>query len=199
MAQETENWQVEVKGQIYETNFEELTEWISEGALLRGDRVRRGNLRWLEAGRIPKLISFFNAKDQNLPAPVIPSTSEGENAKGPEIAPENSFTNLNQFDNAALEQSPIITDADDTKPNPDQCAVHPAEPSYFECETCFSRFCISCPKTYCGTVKTCPLCGALCKEIEPVAEAGSNSFDYLPPSNGGFRFRDFSPALAHSF
>jgi hypothetical protein len=57
-----EIWQVEVQGQIYEANFEELTVWIAEGALLREDKVRRGNLRWLEAGKIPALYGFFRRR-----------------------------------------------------------------------------------------------------------------------------------------
>lgn len=59
MENQTEMWQTEVNGQIYETSFEELTKWIAEGSLLPQDKVRRGNLRWLEANKVPALHRFF--------------------------------------------------------------------------------------------------------------------------------------------
>src|SRR5678815_4284403 len=73
-----EVWQVEVGGQVYEAPFAELGDWIGEGSLLPDDKVRRGNLRWIEARRVPNLIPFFNAKEQGLPMPVIFSTTEAE-------------------------------------------------------------------------------------------------------------------------
>ena len=50
-----EVWQVEVGGQVYEAPFAELGDWIGEGSLLPQDKVRRGNLRWIEARRVPNL------------------------------------------------------------------------------------------------------------------------------------------------
>ena len=58
MINPDETWQLEVSGEIYETNFEGLVNWISEGSLIRSDKIRRGNLRWLEAGKIPSLENF---------------------------------------------------------------------------------------------------------------------------------------------
>ena len=42
-------WQVEIDGNLYETDFDELKQWIADGSLLPQDKVRRGNLRWIEA------------------------------------------------------------------------------------------------------------------------------------------------------
>src|SRR5690349_9053605 len=67
----TEMWQVEVSGQIYEADFAELSSWIGEGALHPGDKVRRGNLRWIEARKVPSLVPFFNAKEKGEPMPVV--------------------------------------------------------------------------------------------------------------------------------
>lgn len=58
-----EMWQVEANGQVFETNFAEMTEWIADGSLLRIDRVRKGNLRWIEAGKVPSLAAVFNAAE----------------------------------------------------------------------------------------------------------------------------------------
>jgi hypothetical protein len=60
----------------YEAAFAELGDWIGEGSLLPQDKVRKGNLRWIEARRVPNLVPFFNAKEQGLPMPVMFSTTE---------------------------------------------------------------------------------------------------------------------------
>ncbi|MET0753431.1 MAG: hypothetical protein ABWZ66_08660, partial [Pyrinomonadaceae bacterium] len=79
MINPNESWHVDVNGEVYETNFQGLVNWIDEGSLLRVDKVRRGNLRWLEAGKIPLLYGFFNAKEMGQPMPPIQfSTTEGE-------------------------------------------------------------------------------------------------------------------------
>ena len=45
-----EVWQIDANGKVFDTNFAEMTAWIGEGSLLRQDKVRKGNLRWIEAG-----------------------------------------------------------------------------------------------------------------------------------------------------
>src|ERR1043166_9107108 len=78
MEQTQETWQIERGGQIFDTNFEEMTGLIECGALLKMDRVRKGNLRWIEAGKVPSLLAVFNAKDGEQPAkPVITLTKLG--------------------------------------------------------------------------------------------------------------------------
>ncbi len=80
-----EIWQVDVNGEIYETNLAGLGDWIAEGSLQPQDKVRRGNLRWLEAGKIPFLNGFFNAKDLGIAPPVF-STTDAQ--KTPEDLPD---------------------------------------------------------------------------------------------------------------
>ncbi|MBK8150334.1 MAG: hypothetical protein IPK58_19595 [Acidobacteria bacterium] len=73
-----EIWQIDIGDQVYEATFEVLTQWIGEGSLLPQDKVRRGNLRWIEARRVPALVPFFNAKESGAPPPVTTSTVSGE-------------------------------------------------------------------------------------------------------------------------
>src|SRR5215216_6960939 len=73
-----EIWQVEVGGQVYEAPFAELGDWIGEGSLQPDDKVRKGNLRWIEARRVPGLVPFFNAKEQGTPLPVLMHMTEAE-------------------------------------------------------------------------------------------------------------------------
>src|SRR5689334_3458735 len=54
-----ELWQIEVQNRIYQADTSELIEWIKEGSIQPDDKVRRGNLRWLNASRIPQLRIYF--------------------------------------------------------------------------------------------------------------------------------------------
>src|SRR3954453_2992770 len=78
----SELWEVEANGEVLSTHFDMLAAWIADGAVLRMDRVRRGNLRWIEAGKVPSLVEFFNAKDAGEPArPIIATVSYGSRAE----------------------------------------------------------------------------------------------------------------------
>lgn len=83
-----EVWQIDAGGQIYEARFEEMAQWIFEGSLLRQDKVKRGNLRWIEAQKVPALVKFFNAKEQGLPPPVFASTTDAQ-ATAETVQPHN--------------------------------------------------------------------------------------------------------------
>src|SRR5438128_11811752 len=73
-----EVWQVTVNGEIYDADIETLKQWIVEGAVQPEDKVRRGKLNWLEAGRVPILRAAFTGAEpisQGPPAasyPVVP-------------------------------------------------------------------------------------------------------------------------------
>ena len=97
-----EIWQVEVGGQVYEAPFAELGDWIGEGSLHPTDKVRKGNLRWIEARRVPLLVPFFNAKEKGLPMPLFVSAVEtpAETAAEPIVAADN-FTSSPVFPAAA--------------------------------------------------------------------------------------------------
>src|SRR5688572_25412138 len=87
-----EIWQVEVGGQVYEAPFGELPTWIDEGSLLPTDKVRKGNLRWIEARRVPTLTPFFDAKAKGLPLPVIPAAESVTEPVADAPAPPPSVT-----------------------------------------------------------------------------------------------------------
>ena len=189
-------WQAEVLGKIYETNLEELSEWINEGALLPEDKVRRGNLRWLEARKVPQLIPFFNAKANGTePPPVITSIFDAEVLSVP---PENihqiqSFTETPAFENFDL--------SEDIRPAPEQnfCALHAGAEAAYVCGTCGNAFCKACPNSYGGNVKICPMCGAMCVRIVESKVKKENEFKYHHAVTEGFGFSDFGKALAYPF
>src|SRR5215213_7071475 len=85
-----EVWQIDAGGQIYEARFEEMAQWIFEGSLLPQDMVRRGNLRWIEARKVPALGQYFNAKDQGFPPPVFATTTDAQGSFDSQtVAPQN--------------------------------------------------------------------------------------------------------------
>ncbi len=90
--QSNDFWQAEVLGQIYDTNFAEMTQWITDGALMPTDKVRRNNLRWLEAGKVPTLLPFFNAKEHGIEPPQVQTNITDAN-----IPPNENFAETENF------------------------------------------------------------------------------------------------------
>ncbi|MBL8182304.1 MAG: hypothetical protein JNL64_11925 [Blastocatellia bacterium] len=183
-AQTTDIWQVEANGSTFDGTFEDLAAWISDGSVLRIDRVRKGNLRWIEAGKVPALLEFFNAKDASEPPPPVITTTKREVLGVPSRPAE--FTN-NQPTQAAAEG---------------MCAVHTDAPARWKCDTCTSEFCKACPNSYGANVKICPFCGAMCSAIETAAAVAVSSgrVTRTRTANGeSFGFGDFANALAHPF
>lgn len=184
----TEIWEVEANGQRYEGQFEDLTTWISEGSLLRIDRVRKGTLRWIEAGKVPALTEFFNAKDADMPPPPVITTSTTEVlGVAPTPASAHGFT-YNE-PSATSEHSPFS----------EFCALHTEAPTAYVCETCSNSFCKECPNSYGGSVKICPFCGAMCRSLAQADEHRTRSIDHSAAIAEGFGFSDFGRAIAHPF
>ena len=198
-----EIWQVEVGGQVYEAPFSELSDWINEGSLLPGDKVRRGNLRWIEARRVPTLVPFFNAKEQGLPPPVVVNTVEAP----PADMPSEQIVAVDNFPPAPTVLAPDPIDHTIAVPaepqiiphNPDICALHPELASVFLCDGCGSGFCKVCPKAYGGSVRICPLCGAMCRTLKEVVQKRTETTRLTAAISEGFGSGDFFNALSHPF
>lgn len=202
MAETSENsqseiWQVEVNGKIYEAPFDEMAEWIAEGSLLRGDKVRKGNLRWIEAGKVPPLVRYFDAKDSGQMAappasmaPEAPQISNFHPAPGP---PTVEVTPL-------VEAPPVVKpEPAPSASSPGMCSVHSDLAALYECGTCASAFCKACPKSYGGSVKICPMCGAMCRTVDAVRTAEQTQYRHDAALAEGFGFADFFRALAYPF
>lgn len=156
MENVNELWQAEVNGQIYDASFEDLTQWIQEGALLPNDKVRRGNLRWIEAQKVPTLYGYFNAITLGVNPPNVQTTDANTNQR--------DYTKLDGIN----------------------CVLHNEVEAKFYCETCINYFCHDCPKTAGGLSNCCPLCGAICSplqkpEEESVIETNVADEQQLPP------------------
>ena len=192
MPEASEIWQVDVNGTVYEAAFGELPEWIEGGSLLPGDKVRKGNLRWIEARRVPSLIPFFNAKEKGEPLPVIVSVTEAQ---------PDPITVEPEIDRSAVQLVPDVGPiaAPSSAFDPTRCAIHSELESFFLCDGCANGFCKACPHSYGGTVKVCPMCGAMCR---PAAEVKATQEVILKHSelvDQGFGIADFFTALGHPF
>lgn len=177
-------WEVETAGQVTEADLAQITAWIADGSLLRIDRVRRGGLRWIEAGKVPTLIDFFNAKDAEPPPPRVVTTSDG----------------MPDPPSAVISQT-VSPTARRSAPEPAMtvCSVHPDAPAAFQCSTCTNLFCKACPSSYGGTVKICPFCGAMCEPVEKAEAKRVESAARSSAVTDGFGFSDFASALAYPF
>src|SRR3982751_1236062 len=57
-----EIWRVETPEGIFEADLETLRQWIREDCVMPGDKVAKGSLHWIEAGRVPLLRAAFGGK-----------------------------------------------------------------------------------------------------------------------------------------
>ena len=185
-----EVWQVDVNGTVYEAAFGELPEWIDGGSLLPGDKVRKGNLRWIEARRVPSLVPFFNAKEKGEPMPVVVSVTEAPTEPVAFEAAETLPT---------ADISPLNVEASTGVFDPSRCALHPDLESFYLCDGCASGFCKACPNSYGGTVKICPLCGAMCRPASEVKTTQQKMLQQSTAVDEGFGIADFVTALGHPF
>src|SRR5215470_1451830 len=75
MSAQAEAWRVSTPEGIFETDLETLKQWIAEGCVLSTDKVSKGKLGWIEAGRAPMLRAAFNGERVSKPAPPAPSSA----------------------------------------------------------------------------------------------------------------------------
>lgn len=87
MSAQPEVWRVSTVEGVFETDLETLKQWIVEGCVLPTDKVSKGNLSWIEAGRIPKLKGAFNG-EVTAPATVVASSNASVCQNHPEATPE---------------------------------------------------------------------------------------------------------------
>jgi hypothetical protein len=95
MSAQPEVWRVSTVEGIFETDLETLKQWIIEGCVLPTDKVSKGNLSWIEAGRIPKLKDAFNGEVTSVrepatsePARIVAPSNTGVCQNHPEATPE---------------------------------------------------------------------------------------------------------------
>jgi hypothetical protein len=155
MSAQPEQWRVSTYEGIFETDLETLRQWILEGAVLPSDKVSKGNLSWIDAGRVPKLKGAFNGEVTPPPDPQTQSTTHEEVWHTPPPFQENRSSqaaSANQPVKDALAHS---------------CHNHPGVAPKYVCRVCATTFCAQCPK-FVGSSKVaiCTECGDLCRNYQ---------------------------------
>ena len=79
--------------------------------------------------------------------------------------------------------------------------MHPGVEAAYTCDTCFGQFCRACPNSYGGSVKICPMCGAICSRLPPACRPRRrpSSYPVAGQGPGTFGFSDLVNSLAYPF
>lgn len=192
-----ETWQVEVGGTVYEAQFAELPDWISEGSLQPEDKVRRGNLRWIEARKVPQLVPFFNAKAHGEPLPVVVSETVQAAVSQPVAEPQIVVPTM-PVPQVVPSANTVNQIAPAARADSSRCANHADVQSKYICSGCGVGFCKACPRSYGGSVRICPACGELCRDAEAVA-AASVAASSAALGGDSFGFGDLGYSFGHPF
>ena len=182
MSAQPETWRVNTPEGVFETDLETLKQWIVEGCVLPTDKVSKGNLSWIEAGRVPKLKGAFDG--DTAPAPEPKNISF-------ETFVESNPTFNNPPATTWVEPVRVVAPA---SVNTSACQNHPdANPEYV-CRMCGGVFCKACTK-FSAKVPLCPLCGDLCREYRAVAEKTAR----VQLQSSGFGIADLVRAIRYPF
>jgi hypothetical protein len=199
MSAQVEVWRVITPEGTFETDLETLKQWIGEGCVLPTDKVSKGNLNFIEAGRVPLLRAAFAG-----PITPIATTTVTTETQAPPMSRVG-----NDFPPPAQTQPPQSSVEEDFPPpaptfhssrqhnssqafNEAVCQNHPDAAPHYVCRACEGQFCKACPKLI-KNIPICPACGDLCKVFqEERSRVARQEFQ-----GSGFGFGDLSRALAY--
>ena len=191
MKVETEIWEIETHDGVYQADLPTLKQWVAEGIVLPTDRVRKGALKWIEAGRAPMLRRVFSGEEQvEVVAPTPQAAHVGGDVGQAETTP-------------TTESSPDMGLAGDDVPFQaaapslsSSCHFHPLQAATVFCRVCNTTFCRSCPnRVSTSSVLLCALCGGFCDPLEAL----TRRLELYERQSEGFGFDDFRTALAYPF
>lgn len=207
MSAQSEIWRVSTPEGVFEADLETLKQWITENCVMPTDQVCKGNLHWVEAGRVPLLRSAFENRTSAPPSFTHTSTTSeapphaqaSQQQQAWQGEPEPQTFGPENFNNAS---SSGYTHYTPPPPNyagahvANACHNHPHSAAKYICRVCSTLLCGECPN-FVGTSKIplCPLCGDLCKLFEEVrSKAAHAQF-----RSSGFGFEDFGRAFSYPF
>lgn len=182
MSAQPERWRVSTIEGVFEADLETLKQWILEGCVLPTDKVSKGSLNWIEAGRAPMLRSAFSG--EAVASPLVSAT----------VAPDVTLPLPDHGSQGKSDHLAVVPHRSTNERSADVCHNHPQSATKYVCGTCAQPFCNECPK-FVGTSKIplCPLCGDLCKLFEQErSKVISQEFQ-----SSGFGFEDFNRALRY--
>ena len=193
MSAQLEQWRVNTPEGVLETDLETLRQWIAEGSILPTDKVSKGSLGWIDAGRAPMLKAAFQG-EASVPTvapepPLSVSTPITEQTWQEEPPPSDT-----SYDHE--ESAPDFIDFQDPAMVPSTCYNHRQLKPKYICPACATAACEACIKFMEGNrIASCPKCGEFCKDYEEVRA----SAERIAFQRSGFSFSDFLRALRYPF
>src|SRR5678816_4255802 len=97
MSAQPETWRVSTIEGVFEADLETLRQWILEGCVQPTDKVTKGNLNWIEAGKAPLLRSAFAGE---ATAPKVAHSASTEFTGEPVISQHSPPVDGDRINNA---------------------------------------------------------------------------------------------------
>jgi hypothetical protein len=193
MSVPAEQWRVSTVEGIFETDLETLKQWIVEGCVLPTDKVSKGKLGWIDAGKAPMLRAAFNG-ELGTPPPAPAPVQAAQPTHVPAVSEHTAASQ--QFEAYTVEEESFGHDEFAPPAHAaalqDNCHNHPEVSAKYVCRVCGAAFCAECPR-FVGTTPLCTLCGDMCKPFE---EFRSN-IQRREFQGSGFGINDFFRALKY--
>ena len=192
MSSQGEIWKVSTVEGIFEADLETLKQWIVEGCVLPTDKVTRGSMNWIEAGKAPVLRAAFNGE---LSSVAVVTTDAAAQTRAVEPPPHEAVADQ-PVEEYEAEPPPYQTapDLSLAAAQGSACHNHPDVEAKYICRVCAGVFCKDCPR-FTGNVPLCPLCGDLCRLIGQERERVQRQVFRTTP----FGFEDFARAVKYPF
>ena len=200
MSAQPETWSVSTIEGVFEADLETLRQWILEGCVQPTDKVTKGNMNWIEAGKAPMLRAAFAGERVPIAVPTVTAAIEAF----PEVAivePVSEIPAATYSPALATPASPDFATPDcalnafpDDGGSPDFCHNHPQAPTKYVCWACVKGSCEQCARFVANSkIPLCPICGDLCK----VYAAEKSKVQREQFQESGFGFADFARALRY--
>lgn len=193
MSAQPETWRVSTIEGVFEADLETLRQWILEGCVQPTDKVTKGNMNWIEAGKAPMLRAAFAGERGPISVPTVPAAVEAFT----EVA--TATPTVNDFPAETYSpELPAVDVAPNDFPNeggsPDFCHNHPQVQTRYICWACVKGSCDDCARFVPNSkIPLCPICGDLCK----VYAAEKSKVQREQFQESGFGFGDFARALRY--
>jgi hypothetical protein len=193
MSAQPEVWRVSTIEGVFETDLETLKQWIVEGCVLPTDKVSKGSLNWIDAGRVPKLRAAFNGEIE--PPPPPPQQTEASSGQAGWQTPP-SFESQNSFEPSDVASPDFVPPVPQIGVTGNTCHNHPGVQPKYVCRICAAALCAACPRFVgSSSIPVCPLCGDLCKSYSEV----TSSIARAEFQSSGFGISDFARAIRYPF
>lgn len=196
MSAQPEIWRVSTVEGIFEADLETLKQWIAEGCVQPTDKVSKGTLNWIDAGRAPMLRAAFAGDFSPQPPkqPVYPEAAGGWQTPPPFEQPPQPEPTPEATPYTETYTPPPVNDGFASSEN--ACQNHPESPAHFICRMCNAMWCETCPRFVSGSkIPLCPSCGDLCKLYKEIATRAAQSEFQA----SGFGIADFVRAIKYPF